>query len=420
MPSSSSGTREYREGDPIRNIHWRSWARRGEPVVKEYQEEYFCRIAHRARHVPARGGPRRRTSGAFEAAISVVASIADYFSRSEYIVDILAAGPDVYEVSAGPQPGLPGQHPRRAGLPRALPRPAVRTTIGPAAVRSAGAASRPWWPCCRTGMSRARRFLRQVRALGTGGPRASSCTRGRPRVPGRRRGTSWATVSQWKWPTWRGPSPRRRRGSGMSGRPAFAQACLAALAAAALPSFARRPSRPGAPRFSSCPWRSPWPGGCQVPSALLVAFRCWSDWPWRRLRPGVGPVSLPGDAGPAAGLFRTVNGLVLAGFLATCVLATPVWTPAWAPCLRGCAARLSSLDPTPACSPATSPRRPRCSRTWPSAPPPGGPPAGLRSRRPRRRLATLVFGVAAWRSRLLSAGCCPGRSPRWRRPRRGS
>jgi len=31
----------------------------------------------------------------------VVASIADYFSRSEYVVDILAAGPDVYEVSAG-------------------------------------------------------------------------------------------------------------------------------------------------------------------------------------------------------------------------------------------------------------------------------------------------------------------------------
>jgi len=29
------GTREYREGDPVRNIHWRSWARRGEPVVKE-------------------------------------------------------------------------------------------------------------------------------------------------------------------------------------------------------------------------------------------------------------------------------------------------------------------------------------------------------------------------------------------------
>ena len=39
------GTREYREGDPLRKIHWRSWGRLGKPVVKEYQEEYFSRIA---------------------------------------------------------------------------------------------------------------------------------------------------------------------------------------------------------------------------------------------------------------------------------------------------------------------------------------------------------------------------------------
>jgi uncharacterized protein (DUF58 family) len=94
------GTRDYREGDPIRNIHWRSWARRGAPVVKEYQEEYFCRIAIILdTFLPARPKPAERA--AFEAAISVVASIADLFSRSEYVVDILAAGPDIYEVSAG-------------------------------------------------------------------------------------------------------------------------------------------------------------------------------------------------------------------------------------------------------------------------------------------------------------------------------
>ncbi len=94
------GTREYREGDPVKNIHWRSWARRGEPVVKEFQEEYFCRIAL----ILDTFLPRKPDPGnvaAFEAAISVVASIADFFSRGEYIVDILAAGPDIYEVSAG-------------------------------------------------------------------------------------------------------------------------------------------------------------------------------------------------------------------------------------------------------------------------------------------------------------------------------
>jgi uncharacterized protein (DUF58 family) len=94
------GTREYREGDPIRNIHWRSWARRGAPVVKEYQEEYFCRIALILdTFLPRRPSPADLE--AFEAGISVLASVADFFSRSEFVVDILAAGPDVYEVSAG-------------------------------------------------------------------------------------------------------------------------------------------------------------------------------------------------------------------------------------------------------------------------------------------------------------------------------
>jgi uncharacterized protein (DUF58 family) len=94
------GTRDYRQGDSLRNVHWRSWARRGTPVVKEYQEEYFCRIALVLdTFVPGRPGPEA-TRG-FEAAISVAASIADYFSRSEYVVDVLAAGPDLYEVSAG-------------------------------------------------------------------------------------------------------------------------------------------------------------------------------------------------------------------------------------------------------------------------------------------------------------------------------
>jgi uncharacterized protein (DUF58 family) len=94
------GTRDYRIGDAVKNIHWRSWARRGQPVVKEYQEEYFCRIALVLdTFLPAR--PRAAERNAFEAALSVTASIADHFSRSEHIVDILAAGPDIYEVSTG-------------------------------------------------------------------------------------------------------------------------------------------------------------------------------------------------------------------------------------------------------------------------------------------------------------------------------
>jgi uncharacterized protein (DUF58 family) len=94
------GTRDYRAGDPLRRVHWRSWARRGRPVVKEYQEEYFARLALVLdTYLPAR--PREAQRRGFEAGLSVLASIADHFSRTEQLVDILAAGPDVYEVSTG-------------------------------------------------------------------------------------------------------------------------------------------------------------------------------------------------------------------------------------------------------------------------------------------------------------------------------
>jgi uncharacterized protein (DUF58 family) len=94
------GTREYRPGDPLRRIHWRSWARRGKPVVKEHQEEYFSRIALVLdTFVPGR--VRRGDRDGFEAAVSVLASLADHLARSEEVVDVLIAGPEVYEVTAG-------------------------------------------------------------------------------------------------------------------------------------------------------------------------------------------------------------------------------------------------------------------------------------------------------------------------------
>ena len=94
------GTRDYRDGDPPRRIHWRSWARRGAPVVKEYQQEYFSRIALVLdTYLPRR--PREADRRRFEAAVSLLASVAGHFSRTEDVVDVFAAGADVYEVSAG-------------------------------------------------------------------------------------------------------------------------------------------------------------------------------------------------------------------------------------------------------------------------------------------------------------------------------
>ena len=35
--------RDYREGDPLRRVHWPSSAKRGKPVIKEFQREHFAR-----------------------------------------------------------------------------------------------------------------------------------------------------------------------------------------------------------------------------------------------------------------------------------------------------------------------------------------------------------------------------------------
>lgn len=93
-------TREFRQGDSIRSIHWRSWARLGKPVVKEFQEEYFCRIALLLdTFLGSRPSDEQRQ--AFEAAVSLSAAVADSLARSEYVIDIFAAGPELYHFQAG-------------------------------------------------------------------------------------------------------------------------------------------------------------------------------------------------------------------------------------------------------------------------------------------------------------------------------
>ncbi len=95
-----AGTREYRDGDPVRSIHWRSWARVGRPVVTERLEEYFSRIALVLdTHISRR--PRAADRRTFEAAVSLTASIAGYAGRGDRIIDLLAAGPELYEIRVG-------------------------------------------------------------------------------------------------------------------------------------------------------------------------------------------------------------------------------------------------------------------------------------------------------------------------------
>jgi uncharacterized repeat protein (TIGR01451 family) len=92
-----AGTREFREGDRTRDIHWPSLARTGHLVVKEYQEEYFVRLAM-VLDVEARSA---RDDALFERSLSLAAGIADVLARQEYIIDIFAAGSQVFHFQAG-------------------------------------------------------------------------------------------------------------------------------------------------------------------------------------------------------------------------------------------------------------------------------------------------------------------------------
>ena len=146
-------------------IHWRSWARRGEPGREGVPGGVLLPDRDRPRHLPAAPARRRDGSTSFEAAISVVASIADLFSRSEYIVDILAAGPDVYEVSAGRSLAYLENILDVLACLESVPRRAVPDDR-PAPVREARADHHRRRGAPGLGRSE-RTFLRRVAALGT-------------------------------------------------------------------------------------------------------------------------------------------------------------------------------------------------------------------------------------------------------------
>lgn len=96
------GNRMFQAGDSIRRLDMRAWGRVGAPVVREYQEEYFLRLAIVLDTYMARSPLRlSRKSAQLESAISLTAAMADALSRGEYLLDIFAAGPELYNFSAG-------------------------------------------------------------------------------------------------------------------------------------------------------------------------------------------------------------------------------------------------------------------------------------------------------------------------------
>ena len=88
--------REYRRGDPPRHIHWRSWARIGKPIVKEFEDEFFVRHA-----LVLDTFTLRPHSDVFEEAVSVASSFACTVLTQESLLDLLFVGPDAFCFTAG-------------------------------------------------------------------------------------------------------------------------------------------------------------------------------------------------------------------------------------------------------------------------------------------------------------------------------
>lgn len=94
------GNREYREGDNLRAIDWRATARLHTPVVREYTREYYLRVGVILDTcVPKAAAPAEVDN--FERAVSVCAAVSDHMARKDYLVDIFAAGDQLYHLTAG-------------------------------------------------------------------------------------------------------------------------------------------------------------------------------------------------------------------------------------------------------------------------------------------------------------------------------
>jgi len=95
------GVRPYRQGDRIRDLSARTWARTGKPAVREYQEEYFTRVGV---VLDCGGGAGRRTESSnatFEAAVSLTAGVVAHLGRGDALVDLLVTGGEIHALTLG-------------------------------------------------------------------------------------------------------------------------------------------------------------------------------------------------------------------------------------------------------------------------------------------------------------------------------
>ena len=98
------GLRDYRPGDSLQRIHWRSFARAGKPVVKEYQDEFVARHALVLDTFGAAGD-----EAIFEEAVAVAASFAWTIDTQECLLDLVFAGTEIHTFTSGHGHLMPGR-----------------------------------------------------------------------------------------------------------------------------------------------------------------------------------------------------------------------------------------------------------------------------------------------------------------------
>ena len=93
-----AATREFRSGDDLRKVHWRSTARIGKLMVRREEQPWQTRSAML---LDTRGTAHRGEgmSGSFEWSVSAAASIGDHLTRLGYSLRLFTDGGEIHGVS---------------------------------------------------------------------------------------------------------------------------------------------------------------------------------------------------------------------------------------------------------------------------------------------------------------------------------
>ena len=90
------GLRDYRPGDPLRQIHWKSWAHTGKPMVKELEDTFYPRYG-----LVLDTFPGAVDEQVFEEMISVAASFIVGLDQNDSLLDLMFIADEAYTVTAG-------------------------------------------------------------------------------------------------------------------------------------------------------------------------------------------------------------------------------------------------------------------------------------------------------------------------------